>query len=270
MLTILCADDDEYLTKLLRHALEREGFKALPVHTGRETLRAVRTKRVDLILLDTTMSDLSGRQVLDRLRSFSPVPVIMLASRMQEQEDDEIASFQLGADDYAVKPFNIQVLMKRVGAVLRRTAGLTETRPSHEMIYRRREFLFDLSSSEIVEQGIRVKVTPTERQILRLLFLHQGHVLSKAQILDHIRGSDGDGNTGVVKTHVSHLRQKMRDLPEGAQLICTIPRTGYMLRSSDERDYTPIREFYQQFASQAEAAKSLPPHVLDRPAVVAN
>ncbi len=232
MLTILCADDDQYLIKLLRYALEREGFKALSAHTGSETLRVLRATRVDLVLLGTTMPDLSGRQVLDRLRSFSQVPVIMLASRVQEQEEDENASFQRDADDYVVKPFNMQVLMKRVAAVLRRAAGLTETRPSHQMAYRRRDFLFDLSSSEIVERGVRVKVTPTERQILRLLFLHQGKVLSKAQILDQIRGSDGDGNIGSVKTHVSHLRQKMRDLPEGAQLICTVPRSGYMLRSN--------------------------------------
>lgn len=236
MLTILCADDDQYLIKLLRYALEREGFKALSAHTGSETLRVLRATRVDLVLLGTTMPDLSGRQVLDRLRSFSQVPVIMLAARVQEQEEDENASFQRDADDYVVKPFNMQVLMMRIAAILRRTAGLAEAPPSHVMVYSSDDFAFDLKSRTIVIRGRCIRITRTESQILHLLFRYRGHVLSEEQILERIHGIYGKGSVSAIKTHVSNLRRKMKRLSEGIELICTIRGRGYMLRWGDEGD----------------------------------
>jgi two-component system KDP operon response regulator KdpE len=247
MVTILCADHDPYLTKLLEYALQREGFNPLLAHTGRETLRVARAEKVDLFLLDFAMSDLPGLKVLARLRSFSRAPVIMLAPG--PDEEDALASFQLEADDYVVKPFNVQVLMKRIGALLRRSANLTRTPLNHRTVYRRRDFIFDPAASELAGHGMRVKLTPTECQILRLLFLHVGRVLSEEQILDAIRSCDNASHISVVKTHISHLRQKLSNLPHGPQLICTIPRNGYTLQRGDERSQMPAEGLSQESAS---------------------
>ena len=116
MAKILCVDDDEYLTDLLRYALGQAGFDVQMAHSGRDALKLVRDESFDLIVLDNALPDIDGFKVLSSLRTFSHVPILMLTARPQDQES--IAGFDQGANDYLGKPFSVQVVVNRVKAIL--------------------------------------------------------------------------------------------------------------------------------------------------------
>jgi DNA-binding response OmpR family regulator len=240
MAKILCVDDDQYLTDLLRYALAREGFEVLMAHTGREALRLVRAENLDLVVLDVNIPDMNGFKVLSSLRTFTQLPVIMLTARAQDE--DVIAGFGQGADDYVAKPFSVQVLINRVKAVLRRITPSPERLIGSGPSFHIQGSLFDAELNEIVAPGgTRVRLTPTESRILHLLFLHEGQVLSAERIMERIWGYDSESDVNVIKTHIRHLREKIGSLPGAPQPIRTLPGVGYVVNQTDEngRPYTP-------------------------------
>lgn len=232
MAKILCVDDDQYLTDLLRYALMREGFEVRMAHTGRDALRMIRSEGLDLIILDVNIPDMNGFKVLSSLRTFSQVPVVMLTARAQDE--DIIAGFGQGADDYVAKPFSVQVLINRVKAVLRRAKPQPEHLPAGGPSFRIQGSVFDAELNEIVNHNMRVKLTPTESRILHLLFLHEGQVLSAERIMERIWGYDSESDVNVIKTHIRHLREKIGSLPNNPQPIRTLPGVGYMVNQIDE------------------------------------
>ncbi len=232
MAKILCVDDDQYLTDLLRYALAREGFEVIMAHTGRDALRLTRAESLDLIILDVNIPDMNGFKILSSLRTFSQVPVIMLTARAQDE--DIIAGFGQGADDYVAKPFSVQVLINRVKAVLRRSKPHPEQLPAGGSSYRIQGAVFDAELNEIVGHEMRVKLTPTESRILHLLFLHEGQVLSAERIMERIWGYDSESDVNVIKTHIRHLREKISSLPNSPAPIRTLPGVGYVVNQSDD------------------------------------
>ena len=176
MATILVVDDDQDLTDLLRYALEREGFTVRTTHRGRDTVRMVREDTPDLIVLDVTMPDMDGFNVLSVLRTFSRVPVVMLTGR--GHEEDIIVGFGHGADDYVAKPFNVQVLVARIKAVLRRATYQPGVSAPCGRSYRLGGAVFHPDANEIIGQDVSIKLTRTEGHILHLLLVHAGRVLS--------------------------------------------------------------------------------------------
>lgn len=232
MAKILCVDDDQYLTDLLRYALAREGFEVLMAHTGREALKLLRAESLDLVILDVNIPDMNGFKVLSSLRAFSQIPVVMLTARAQDE--DIIAGFGQGADDYVAKPFSVQVLINRVKAVLRRVKPHPEQLPAGGPSYYIQNSVFEAELNEIVApDNARVKLTPTESRILHLLFLHEGQVLSAERIMERIWGYDSESDVNVIKTHIRHLREKIGSLPHSPQPIRTLPGVGYMVNQID-------------------------------------
>ena len=241
MAKILCVDDDQYLTDLLRYALAREGFEVLMAHTGREALRLVRAENLDLVVLDVNIPDMNGFKVLSSLRTFTQLPVIMLTARAQDE--DVIAGFGQGADDYVAKPFSVQVLINRVKAVLRRITPNPERIIGSGPSFHIQGSLFDAELNEIVAPGgARVRLTPTESRILHLLFLHEGQVLSAERIMERIWGYDSESDVNVIKTHIRHLREKIGALPGSPQPIRTLPGVGYVINQTDESGRVYSRE----------------------------
>ena len=232
MAKILCVDDDQYLTDLLRYALAREGFDVQMGHTGRDALKLIRGESFDLIILDVNIPDMNGFKVLSSLRTFSQVPVVMLTARAQDE--DIIAGFGQGADDYVAKPFSVQVLVNRVKAVLRRAKPHPESLPAGGPSFRIQGSVFDAELNEIVNDEQHVKLTPTESRILHLLFLHEGQVLSAERIMERIWGYDSESDVNVIKTHIRHLREKIGSLPGSPQnVIRTLPGVGYVVNQTD-------------------------------------
>ena len=232
MAKILCVDDDQYLTDLLRYALAREGFEVRMAHTGRDALRLIRSESLDLIILDVNIPDMNGFKVLSSLRTFSQIPVVMLTAR--SQDEDIIAGFGQGADDYVAKPFSVQVLINRIKAVLRRAKPQPEQLPTGSATYQIQGAVFDAELNEIVGHDVRVRLTPTESRILHLLFLHEGQVLSAERIMERIWGYDSESDVNVIKTHIRHLREKISSLPESPQPLRTLPGVGYVINQTDE------------------------------------
>ena len=232
MAKILCVDDDQYLTDLLRYALAREGFEVRMAHSGRDALRLIRAESLDLVILDVNIPDMNGFKVLSSLRTFSQIPVVMLTAR--SQDEDIIAGFGQGADDYVAKPFSVQVLINRIKAVLRRAKPQPEQLPAGSSTYQIQGAVFDAELNEIVGQDVRVRLTPTESRILHLLFLHEGQVLSAERIMERIWGYDSESDVNVIKTHIRHLREKISSLPESPQPLRTLPGVGYVINQTDE------------------------------------
>lgn len=232
MAKVLCVDDDAYLTDLLRYALSREGFEVATANTGREALRLAQGKGVDLVILDVNIPDMNGFRVLAALRAFSQVPVVMLTGR--SQDEDIVAGFGSGADDYVVKPFSMQVLLKRVSAVLRRTQTRTIQTTMPGQTYRIGSAVFDSEAHELVSPTVSLRLTPTEGRILHLLLMHEGQVLSAERIMEHIWGYNTNSSVSVIKTHIRHVREKICRLPDCPQPIRTLAGLGYTAHQIDE------------------------------------
>lgn len=232
MTTILCVDDDPYLTDLLRYGFEREGFAVVTAHTGREGVRVARTESVDLVLLDVNLPDKDGFAVLTTLRAVSPVPVIMLTAR--HLDVDVITGLEQGADGYVTKPFSMQALIARVNAVLQRRAlspaALRAGRVASSRAYDLAAAPLDVDGNELMSaDGTRVRLTPTEGRILQVLLTHPGQALSAARILEQIHDAARGTDTNVIKTHVRNLRAKVLQLSGHVQPIHTVPGVGYVV-----------------------------------------
>ncbi len=238
MTRILCIDDDQYLTDLLRYGFAREGFDVSTVETSREGLRRARAERFDAILLDVNIPDMNGFKALAALRTFCTTPVIMLTAHAQDE--DIIAGFDGGADDYVSKPFSMQVLVTRVKAVLRRTMvpSIEPLFDTEGHVQRVAGASLDIERNELAATGgVCVRLTPTESRILQLLLAHEGQVLSAERIMGRIWSYNSDSDIAVVKTHIRRLREKVLRLPGAPQPIRTVPGVGYMLApDSDAAD----------------------------------
>jgi two-component system OmpR family response regulator len=221
---ILVVDDEPAITELLSTALRYMGYQVTTAATGFTALDAAATTNPDLVVLDVMLPDIDGFEVCRRLRDGRDfVPVIFLTAR--DTEDDRVTGFVRGGDDYVTKPFSLEELTLRIGAVLRRTRAPGE--PAARLRYRDLEM--DEDRHQVWRGGSEVNLSPTEFRLLRFLLLNPERVLSKQQILDHVWQYDFNGEENVVETYISYLRRKVdRD---AAPLIRTVRGFGYVLRA---------------------------------------
>ena len=220
---ILVVDDEQALADLVSAVLRYEGFEVATASTGNEAVNLARSMRPDLILLDIQLPDLGGFEVQARLAAErSRVPIIFLTAR--DATPDKVRGLTLGADDYITKPFNVDELIARVRAVLRR-AGASDV-GSAEMMFA--DLTLNEDAREVRRGQRSVELTPTEYKLLHYLLLNAPRVLTKAQILDHVWRHDFDGDSGILETYIFYLRRKI-DLDE-TPLIHTVRGVGYCLR----------------------------------------
>ncbi|MEI2639468.1 MAG: response regulator transcription factor [Microthrixaceae bacterium] len=223
---ILVVDDEEHITELVAMGLGYQGFDVERASTGRQALDAVVRQAPDLIVLDVMLPDLDGFEVARRLRrdegSATRVPIIFLTARDSTQ--DKIEGLRLGSDDYVTKPFSIEELIERVKAVLRRSSGMGpgETR----LVFADLEL--DDETMDVWRDGRLIELTLTEYKLLRYLLANARRVLTRDQILEEVWDYSFAGNTSVLETYISYLRQKVdaTDPP----LIHTVRGVGYTLR----------------------------------------
>jgi two-component system, OmpR family, response regulator len=221
---ILVVDDEPAITDLLSTALRYMGYQVTTAANGFMALDAAATTNPDLVVLDVMLPDIDGFEVCRRLRDGRDfVPIIFLTAR--DAEDDRVTGFVRGGDDYVTKPFSLEELTLRIGAVLRRTRAADE--PEARLRYRDLEM--DEDRHQVWRGGSEVNLSPTEFRLLRYLLLNPERVLSKQQILDHVWQYDFNGEENVVETYISYLRRKVdRDAPP---LIRTVRGFGYVLRA---------------------------------------
>ena len=221
--TILVADDDPHIRKIVRFALERDGYDVVQAEDGREALDAVKSYDPDLIVLDVTMPKMDGTDVCRELRQDkNDVPIIFLSSR--NEEIDRIVGLELGGDDYVTKPFSPRELVARVKAFFRRFDA--EEPSVHESAgdeLRHGRVRIDLEGYRAFWGDSEVKLTPTEFDILRRMVRRPTKVFSRADLM-------GDAIVGerTIDSHVRHIRQKFEDV--GGDPIETVHGFGYKLR----------------------------------------
>ncbi|MCX5166819.1 response regulator transcription factor [Streptomyces antibioticus] len=224
---LLVVEDDSTLRELLSASLRLAGFAVTPVTTGAEALAAVRQERPDLMVLDVMLPDFDGFEVARRLRQelpaspAGPPPVLFLTAR--DAAEDRINGLTVGGDDYVTKPFNLEELILRIRAILRRVSG---QQPDGRLVVG--DLTLDPVSRQVTRAGHTVQLSPTEFSLLRVLMEHAGQVLSKEQLLDLVWQYDFGGDDSIVASYISYLRRKM-DTKE-PRLIHTVRGTGYMLR----------------------------------------
>jgi DNA-binding response OmpR family regulator len=221
---ILVIDDDRAVTDALQRGLGLEGFAVDAANSGEEGLKLYRDRDPQLIILDVMMPGMDGLEVLKRIRQVDPaLPILMLTAR--DAPGDEALGLEYGADDYVVKPFNWDVLIARVRALLRRTQSQPGT------ILR----MGDLSLSEATRTAKRgdreITLTPTEYDLLREFLLHQGRVLPRDLLMERVWGYEPVGGTNVLETYVKQLRQKLEAGGE-PRVIQTVHGVGYILREA--------------------------------------
>jgi len=217
---VLVVDDEPSIVDAVATSLRYEGFTVDEAMTGRKALAQAQEDPPDLVILDVMLPDLDGLEVTRRLRADGVrVPVLFLTARDTLQ--DKLAGLTIGGDDYVTKPFALAEVIARVHAILRRTGY----EPDDDGILRFADVELDESAHEVRRAGNAINLTATEFNLLRYFMLNPRHVLSKAQILDHVWHYDFGGDGNVVETYVSYLRKKLEKF--GPPLIHTIRLVGY-------------------------------------------
>jgi two-component system response regulator MprA len=223
MTTILIADDDPKLLKMVRRTLVYEGFEVITAANGRETIAQVQTLAPHLIILDWLMPELDGIEVLTRLRAAqNQTPILMLTAR--DAVEDRVAGLDRGADDYLVKPFAPSELLARLRALLRRFEVGSQEKP---LTYA--DLYLDAKTRETRRGSRRFELTPKEFELLQCLLSHPRQVLVRDRILEEVWGYDFGGEDNVLEVYIGYLRRKTEAGGE-PRLIQTVRGVGYILR----------------------------------------
>jgi two-component system KDP operon response regulator KdpE len=221
---ILVVDDELPIQRFLKTALDTGEFSLHQAENGHSALAAAVAIRPDIILLDLGLPDMDGVEVIERIREWSPVPIIVLSVR--EREDDKVKALDAGADDYLTKPFGVGELLARIRVALRRSL-----QEAPEPLYRIEGLEVDLTRRRVSVHGEEVQLTPTEYELLRLLVSHAGKVLTHSQILRQIWGVAYMEQPHVLRVNISNLRRKIEHDPSRPRYILTEPGVGYRLRT---------------------------------------
>ena len=219
---ILIVDDEPAIRRFLRVSLVARGYLIYEAANGQDALQAVLTHRPDLLILDLGLPDLDGVQVTQSLREWTQIPIIILSVR--EQESDKIAALDAGADDYLTKPFSLGELLARIRAALRRQAAT-----SSEPVFREGGLCVDLSHRLVTVDGREIQLTPTEYDLLRVMVMHAGKVLTNGQLLRKVWG-EGYEDMHLLRVNISNLRRKIEPDASRPTYIHTEPGVGYRLR----------------------------------------
>ena len=223
---ILLVEDEEKLARVVELELRYEGYEVEKAFDGREGLEKALSGHFDLILLDIMLPSMSGMEVLRRLRRESQVPVIMVTAR--DAVVDKVSGLDSGADDYITKPFEIEELLARIRAALRKRPARQEG-----TVLTAGPLTMDPERHEVTVKGTPVELTRREFDLLRYLLENKEKVISRESLLDNVWGFDFVGETNAVDVYIRFLRSKI-DEAFGIKLIHTVRGVGYVIREENE------------------------------------
>jgi phosphate regulon transcriptional regulator PhoB len=229
---ILVVDDEKDIVDLITYNLEKEGFTTMGAYDGEVAIEMVKSQRPDLIVLDLMLPGMRGLEVckfIRRNRETETLPVIMLTAKGDHV--DRIIGFEVGADDYITKPFNVRELIARVRAVLRRAEGRPDSDRAETFVYR--GLHINYGSYEVTVDGKRIELGPTELKLLRFFTQHPGRVYTRDQLLEYVWGDETFVEPRTVDVHISRLRMAIEKDKEKPLYILTVRGIGY--KFSDEK-----------------------------------
>ncbi|MBN1487130.1 MAG: response regulator transcription factor [Anaerolineae bacterium] len=224
---ILLVDDDALLRRSLAFNLEQAGYRVSTAATAEDALTQVNLEPPDLVLLDIGLPGMDGMDALRQLRIQMPIPIIFITARRREL--DEVLGLELGADDYVTKPFDIDILLARIKAVLRRVGPNTATAPQSSQPLVIGSLHIDPAAHSVTIAGETVDLAPREFDLLLALAQEAGHVLSVDDLLARVWGAEYEGESQVVYVHIRWLREKLEADPKHPQRIVTVRGVGYKL-----------------------------------------
>ncbi|BCZ22289.1 response regulator transcription factor [Mycobacterium senriense] len=223
-INVLVVDDESVLADMVSMALRYEGWNISTAGDGASAIASARSQRPDVVVLDVMLPDMSGLDVLHKLREENPqLPVLLLTAK--DAVEDRIAGLTAGGDDYVTKPFSIEEVVLRLRALLRRT-GVTTVDSGAQLVVG--DLVLDEDSHEVTRAGEPISLTSTEFELLRFMMRNSKRVLSKAQILDRVWSYDFGGRSNIVELYISYLRKKIDNGRE--PMIHTLRGAGYVLK----------------------------------------
>jgi len=228
---ILIVEDDRKIARVVKIYLEEAGFKAIHAESGKAARESALKEKPLLVILDLMLPDTSGEELIQELKEIGDFPVIMLTSKSSEEE--RVAGFALGADDYVVKPFSPKELVYRVKAVLKRLQKKDIT-ASEPMSFNNGILIIDGQSYEVKKKKLAVNLTPTEFKVLFAIASSPGKVFTREELVDKALGYQFEGYERSIDAHIKNIRHKIEDDPRNPAFIQTIYGVGY--RFSGKRD----------------------------------
>jgi two-component system KDP operon response regulator KdpE len=219
---VLVIDDDQKIRQLLRLSLGVQGYTVFEASTGQAGIEAMILDQPDLLLLDLGLPDINGLEVIQQLRGWTNVPIIVLS--VLYKESDKVAVLDAGADDYVTKPFSIGELTARMRVALRRIPEVAET-----PIFETGDLQVDLVRRRVKVSGAEVRLTPREYDLLKILVTYAGKVVTQRQLLRDVWGDEFPNEVHVLRVHMSNLRAKIEPEPARPMYIITEPGVGYRL-----------------------------------------
>jgi two-component system KDP operon response regulator KdpE len=218
---VLVVDDDPQMLRAVSNALRARDYSVLTASDGESALDLLTEDQVDLVLLDLGLPGLDGHAVIERLRSWSQTPIIVLSVR--EAQDEKVTALDAGADDYVTKPFATKELLARMRAVLRRTA----TNHVEGSVLRFDGLEIDLARQLVALQGEAIHLTPTEYRLLEAMATNPGKLMTHRLLLQRVWGPGYGTESNYLRLYVRQLRQKLADDPAQPKWITTEPGLGY-------------------------------------------
>ena len=223
-INVLVVDDEAVLAEMVSMALRYEGWNIATAGDGSSAIASARAQRPDVVVLDVMLPDMSGLDVLHKLREENPqLPVLLLTAK--DAVEDRIAGLTAVGDDYVTKPFSIEEVVLRLRALLRRT-GVTTVDSGAQLVVG--DLVLDEDSHEVTRAGEPISLTSTEFELLRFMMRNAKRVLSKAQILDRVWSYDFGGRSNIVELYISYLRKKIDSGRD--PMIHTLRGAGYVLK----------------------------------------
>lgn len=221
---ILVIEDDQAILTFLKRGLGSEGYQVFTADDGLTGLDTAREHPPDLVVLDWLLPGLDGLEVCSRLRERGSIPILMLTAL--DSVNDRVQGLDAGADDYMVKPFNLDELLARIRALLRRA------KPARPKVYEFADLTLDTGTRQATRADRVIDLTAKEYELLELFMRHPRQVLTRELIYDDVWGYDFGGESNIIEVYVRYLRQKLEESDEN-RLIHTVRGMGYVLRESE-------------------------------------
>ena len=220
---ILIIEDDAQIARFVELELEHEGYQVKKFDNGYDGINSLKEDDYDLLLLDLMLPGLDGIEVCNKIREFSNLPIVMLTAK--SELEDKVEGLDTGADDYLTKPFEIEELLARIRALLRREKGDVESANILKIL----DVEVNLDAHQVKRAGQKVELTKKEYDLLVYLIKNEGIVVSRDKLLNNVWGYNYTGETNIVDVYIRYLRSKI-DEPFDEKLIHTVRGVGYVMR----------------------------------------
>jgi two-component system, OmpR family, KDP operon response regulator KdpE len=220
MTRVLVIDDEPSILRALRINLTARNYEVSTASDGTSGLAAISRERPDAVILDLGLPDMDGTQVIHGVRGWSAMPIIVLS--VWGAEHQKVAALDAGADDYVTKPFGMDELLARLRAAVRRAAPAPD-----EPVVATQDFTVDLAAKRVTKDGVDVRLTPTEWQLLEILVRNRGRLITQKQLLQDVWGPSYGSESNYLRVYVAQLRRKLEPEPSRPRYLLTEPGMGY-------------------------------------------